>query len=270
MSTAAIAHPAVSSSRIFARTLRNFGTEVRFELLRALRTRAFTLVTIGFPVMFYVLFGIIMNHGEIIHGVSIAKYMLGGYAVFGLVGASLFGIGVGLANELGAGWLELKRASPMPPLAYLAAKCVTAAVFGAIIVTILCVLGVAAGHVPLSMHEYIAMMALTVAGAVPFACMGLALALIVPSNSAPGVANMIYLPMSFLSGLWIPVFLLPKWLQHITPILPSYHLAQLMLGIYGYQALGASAASHWFGLLGFTLVMMGVAAIAFRRREQNA
>ena len=46
--------------------------------------------------------------------VHIAKYMLGGYACFGLIGAALFGIGVGLAAELAAGWLELKRASPMP------------------------------------------------------------------------------------------------------------------------------------------------------------
>ena len=49
--------------------------------------------------------------------------MLGGYAVFGLVGAALFGIGVSTAADLSAGWLELKRASPMNPLAYLAAKC---------------------------------------------------------------------------------------------------------------------------------------------------
>jgi len=266
MSATTLTLPAARTS---TRTLRIFCNEVRFELLRALRTRAFTLTVIGFPVMFYVLFGLIVNHGEVTHGVSIAKYMLGGYAVFGLVGASLFGIGVGLANELAAGWLELKRASPMPPLAYLAAKCVSAMAFGVIIVTILCVLGVALGHVPLTLSEYVRMIAFTVVGALPFASLGLALATLVPANSAPGVANLLYLPMSFLSGLWIPVFLLPKWLQSAAPLLPTYHLAQLMLSIYGYQDKG-SMASHWFGLLGFTCIALGVAILAFRRREQNA
>jgi ABC-2 type transport system permease protein len=266
MSTAALTLPVTSTS---TRTLRIFVQEVRFEFLRALRTRAFSLSVIGFPVMFYLLFGLIMNHGEVTHGVSIAKYMLGGYAVFGLVGASLFGIGVGLATELSAGWLELKRASPMPPLAYLAAKCVSAMAFGAIIVSILCVLGVTIGHVSLSLGEYGRMIGLTMVGAVPFASLGLVLALLVPANAAPGVANLLYLPMSFLSGLWIPVFLLPKWLQSAAPLLPTYHLAQLMLGIYGYQNKD-SAASHWFGLLGFTCLMLGVAIVAFRRREQNA
>jgi len=266
MSAATLPLPIASTGN---RTLRIFLNEVRYEFLRALRTRAFSLSVIGFPVMFYTLFGLVLNHGEITHGVSIAKYMLGGYAVFALVGAALFGIGVGLSAELSAGWLELKRASPMPPLAYLAAKCVSAMGFSIIIVSILCALGITVGHVQLSLPEYGRMMALTIAGAVPFASLGLALALLVPANAAPGIANLIYLPMSFLSGLWVPVFLLPKALQAIAPVLPTYHLAQLMLAVYGYQNKD-SALSHWLGLLGFTCVMLGVAIIAFRRREQNA
>ena len=52
-------------------------------------------------------------------GQDISKYLLAGYACSGIVSAALFGIGVGLASERSAGWLELKRASPMPPLTYL-------------------------------------------------------------------------------------------------------------------------------------------------------
>jgi len=51
--------------------------------------------------------------------------------------------------------------------------------------------------------------------------------------------------------------------------LPTYHLAQLTLGILGYASSG-STSSHWFGLLGFTLLMLGIGAIAFRRHEQNS
>jgi ABC-2 type transport system permease protein len=42
-----------------------------------------------------------------------------------------------------------------------------------------------------------------------------------------------------------------------------------MLGALGYPKIG-STISHWFGLLGFTLIMLGIAWIAFRRREQNS
>lgn len=266
MSTAALPLEAATSPRAISFT-RILVTETRFEFLRLLRTRTFSLSVVGFPVMFYLLFGILMNHGAY-NGMPVAKYMLAGYAVFGLVGCSLFGIGVGLSGELAAGWLELKRASPMPPLAYLLAKCATAIAFGVLIVTILCALGISLGHVALTLTEYARMITLTVAGAVPFACMGLLLALLVPANAAPGIVNMIYLPMSFCSGLWMPVKLMPHALQVIAPTLPTYHLAQLMLGTFGVGQGGA--ARHGLGLAGFACIMLGAAWIAFRRREQNA
>ena len=267
MSTAALPLPAPSTG--LARALRIFATETRYEFVRALRTRTFSLSVIGFPIMFYCLFGLLMNRSESIDGVSVAKYMLGGYAVFGVVGAALFGIGVGVAADLSAGWLELKRASPMPPLAYLLAKCCTAMAFGAIIVTVLTVLGISFGHVHITLFEYLRLIGLTLAGAVPFACMGLVLALLVPLNSAPGIANLIYLPMSFCSGLWIPYNFLPKGLKAVAPFLPTFHLAQLQLHSLGAPTIG-TAAGHWFGLTGFTLIMLGIAALAFHRREQNS
>ena len=268
MSTTALTFPA-SASRSLPQTLRIFLTETRYEFQRLLRTRSFALSVIGFPVVFYIFFGLIMNRGEHIGGISVARYMLAGYTVFGMVGAALFGIGVGLSAELSAGWLELKRASPMPPLAYLFAKCISAMAFGVIIVSLLALLGIAVGHVSLTLPEYARMIALTLVGVIPFAAMGMALALLVPATAAPGIANMIYLPMSFLGGLWIPIMFLPKVLQHFAVVLPTYHLAQLMLAAFGYPSAG-SALNHWIGLTGFTLIMLGVALIAFRRIEQNS
>jgi len=95
------------------------------------------------------------------------------------------------------------------------------------------------------------------------------LALLVPANSAPGIANMLYLPMSFCGGLWIPIMFLPKLLQHFAVVLPTYHVAQLMLGAFGFAATGSNS-SHWLGLLGFTLLMLGIAWIGFRRLEQRS
>ncbi len=268
MSTTTLTFPA-TASRSLPQTLRIFLTETRYEFLRLLRTRSFALSVIGFPVVFYIFFGLIMNRGEHIGGITVARYMLAGYTVFGMVGAALFGIGVGLSAELAAGWLELKRASPMPPLAYLCAKCISAMVFGIIIVSLLTLLGITAGSVHLSLIEFVRMMALTIVGVIPFAAMGMALALLVPASSAPGIANMIYLPMSFCGGLWVPIMFLPKVLRHFAVVLPTYHLAQLQLTAFGYPSTG-TALSHWIGLTGFTLLALGVALFAFRRLEQNS
>lgn len=243
--------------------------ETKYEFLKLLRTRSFSLAIIGFPLMFYALFGLTNRH-EHAGNVYIAKYLLGGYACFGLIGAALFGIGVGLASELNSGWLELKRASPMPVPAYLLAKCASAVAFGVIIVCVLTAVGMAFGGVSLTMLEMGKMLGMTVAGSVSFASMGLLLALLVPANAAPGIVNLIYLPMSYLSGLWMPVRFMPHWLQQIAPLLPTYHLAQLMLGIFGYQEGGSSLTAHWNALIGFTLLMLGVSWMVFQRKERNA
>lgn len=239
--------------------------ETKYEFLKLLRTRSFSLSVIGFPVMFYVLFGVAIKHASD-GGVSVAKLMLGGYACFGTVGAALFGVGVGLAFERSLGWLELKRASPMPAMAYLLAKCLTAIAFGAIIVTILMAIGTAFAEIRLTPVEVLKMYGVTAAGATVFASMGLLLALVVPANAAPGVVNLLYLPMSFASGLWIPLRLLPHFVQGIAPWLPTFHLSQLMLSIFGIRDQG-SLATHWSALAGFTLLMLGASWAVFHREE---
>ncbi len=218
--------------------------------------------------MFYLLFGV-TNRNADIGTFHIAKYLLGGYATFGLVGAALFGIGVGLAMERSQGWLDLKRASPMPSAAYLVAKCCTAIAFGVIICCILTGIGVTLGGVTLTLVEWSRMLAYTVVGAIPFAAMGLLLSLVIPASATPGVVNLIYLPMSFLSGLWMPIEQLPRWLGRLAPVFPTYHLAQLMLSIFGYARPGSMLA-HWSYLLGFTLVMLGASLLVFQRAERNS
>ena len=266
MSTPAIAYPASATAP--ANSVRIFSKETKYEFLKLLRTRSFSLAIIGFPVMFYVLFGIANRHSYE-GNVHIAKYMLAGYACFGLIGAALFGIGVGMAGERVAGWLELKRASPMPVPAYLFAKCASAVAFGLIIVSVLTTIGIVFGQVSLTVSEFARMMALTAVGSISFASMGLLLALIIPANAAPGIVNLIYLPMSYLSGLWVPLRFMPHWLQSFAPALPTYHLSQLMLSIFGYQD-SMPVANHWSALAGFTMLMLGLSWLIFHRREQNA
>jgi ABC-2 type transport system permease protein len=267
MATSAITHPLPASTG-FAHTLSIFRKETKYEFLKLMRTKSFSLSTIGFPVMFYVLFGI-ANRNAFAGNVHLAKYMLGSYACFGLIGAALFGIGVGVASELAAGWLELKRASPMPASGYLFAKCASAVAFGLIIVSILTAIATAFGGVSLTSTELIKMLGMTIVGSISFAGMGLLLALLVPANAAPAIVNLIYLPMSFLSGLWVPLRFMPHWLQGIAPALPTYHLSQLMLSIFGYQD-SMSLTTHWNALIGFTLLMLGLSWLIFHRTEQNA
>jgi ABC-2 type transport system permease protein len=176
---------------------------------------------------------------------------------------------MGIAMERAQGWLEVKQASPMPRFAYLTAKMISCAAFALVIVAALLTLGITLGGVTLTAGEALKLAGVVLAGSVPFTAMGLLVALLVPANAAPGVINLIYLPMSFASGFWMPVQYLPHWLKVLTPALPTYHLAQLALHIFGYSQ-GGSMLTHWEALAGFTLLMLGAAWIIFTRSEAKA
>jgi ABC-2 type transport system permease protein len=241
--------------------------EAKYEFLKNLRLPMYSFATIGFPVMFYILFGIVMGHQEM-PGMSLATYLIASYGTFGVMGASLYGTGSGLASERGMGWLQVKRASPMPPSAYFAGKIVMSMIFSAVVVFILLALGMTLGGVRMGAVSLIELVAVLVGGSLPFCALGLAIAYFVGPNSVSATINLIYLPMAFCSGLWIPFMFLPKPIQQFAHLLPSYHLSQLALGVIGRDR-GEAMNAHWFALIAFTLICLGLALIGYRRDESK-
>ncbi len=268
MSTAAIA----LSSRQVQRTPQHIATiywkEAKYEFLKNLRVRMYTASVLSFPLMFYVLFGLLLNQNESIGATRVPTYLIATYGTFGVMGASLFGTAAGLASDRGLGWLQVKRASPMPPFAYFAAKVATSMVFSTVIVFALFTLGVAFGGVRMPVMEFARLLGTLVLGSLPFSAMGLAVGYFTGPNSAPPTINLIYLPMSFCSGLWVPFMFLPKVVRMIALVLPPYHLSQLALGIVGAGS-HESIAAHWEVLAAFTMICLGVARIGFQRDQDK-
>ena len=118
-------------------------------------------------------------------------YLVATYGTFGIMGASLFGTAAGLAAERGLGWLQVKRASPMPPFAYFFGKVMMSVIFSATVVVALLALGVAFGGVRLSLFVGLKLMATLVAGSLPFCAMGMAMGYFAGPNSATGIINLV-------------------------------------------------------------------------------
>jgi len=246
---------------------RVYWMEAKTELLKMARLKQYSVSTVAFPLMFYCFFGLAMEpyaQGSI----SLSRYLLATYGAFGVMGATLYAFGAGVAVERGLGWLEVKRASPMPPAAYLVAKGVVSLTFGALVVTLLFALGAIFGGVRMPAGQWLLMWGALVAGAIPFGAIGLAIGSFAGASSAPGIVNMIYLPMGFLGGLWLPIEVLPKVLQHLAPWLPSYHFGQIALAILHAPTQG-SVWMHVEALAGFGLLFAGVAWIGQARDREK-
>src|SRR5690606_6687246 len=238
------------------RALRSYALEAKYEFLHLLRTPIFALPTILFPALFYLLFGVVLNSGN----GDAARYLLATYGAFGVMGAGLFGFGVTVAIERERGFLMLKRALPMPPGAYLLARMAMAMLFSAIVSLLLGTLAFLLAGVSLQPGQWALLLLVDVLGALPFCALGLFIGTLVSGNAAPAVVNLIFLPMAFMSGLWLPLSMLPDVLASAAPVWPAYHLGQVALKVVGMDG-GSPLALH-VGVLAVVTVALFVLARA--------
>ena len=229
--------------------------EARYEFLRLWRTPSFSLPCLLFPAVFYLLFGVLLGGRS---GPEAARYLLAGYSVFGTMGVALFGFGVTVAMDREEGLLTLKRAQPMPPGAYLAAKVVMAMLFSTVILALLAALAIGLAGVRLAPGQWLGLAVACLLGVLPFSALGLWLGTRVGARGAPALINLVYLPMAFLSGLWLPLSMLPGLLQELAPAWPAYHLARIAQAQVGFGG-GAPLALHVLVLLGVTVLFLALA-----------
>ncbi len=246
----------VSRSRP-SRRLRSYALEAKTECLRMLREPMFVVPTLAFPALFYLLFGVLLNRGS----AGAAQYLLATYGVFGVIGAAMFGFGVTIATDRQRGLLRLKRVLPVPVGAPLLAKTLMAMSFAlAVSVSVGLIARFAAG-VQLSASQSALLAVVDVLGAVPFCAIGMYFGTLVSGNAAPGLLNLLYLPMAFLSGLWLPLSMLPELVAKLAPAWPAYHLAQLALKVVGHDQGGPV----WLHVLVLAVVAGAFFVLAQRR-----
>jgi ABC-2 type transport system permease protein len=236
--------------------------EARIEFLRLLRAPAFYVPTIAFPLMFYVLFGVLLGPGHAHQ--ETAREVLAAFLVFGTMAPGLFALGITVALDRERGLLELKRALPMPAGAYVFAKLAMSLVFAAIVATLLLLVAATAGGVVLEPGQWGLLLLVAVLGVLPFCAVGLLVGAWTKAAATPAVLNLIYLPMSLLSGLWVPLQHLPRVIGRLAPLWPAWQLAQVARTVVGVS--DAGAASHLVALA----AVAAVCALIARRRLARA
>ena len=247
-----------------SRVLRAYANEVWFELVRMLRSPGFCIPFLGLPVPIYLFFGVMMAAPAIAKNPSVANYLFAGFSVFAIMGPGLFGVGCGLALERDARLLQLKRALPAPGGAYLVAKMAMAVMFAALAMILMVATALFASTTTLSAAQIAIITTVMIVGAIPFAAIGLFLGAHLSGSLAPAISNAVYLPMIYLSGIFIP---LPDALKRWTVIWPAFHLDQAAMGFAGVREFSfVPPLISTAVLLGFTVVFGG---LAIRRLARN-
>jgi len=240
-------------SRVFGAYL----AEARFETKRHLRAPAFAMPFLVIPVALYVFFTSLGGDPSQAPKPELQMpiRMFTGFSIMGVMGPALFAFGMALAVDRDFGLLRLKRALPMPPMAYMLGKMVMAALFSALVMVSITTAALVKG-LNLSVAQFLAVAAIGVVGTLPFAAIGLFIGAKVSGRTAPAWVNLAYIPMTYLSGLFFPV---PEAIRGLALVSPAFHLNQLALQAAGVAAI-MPATMHIAALLGVTVLFSGLAA----------
>ena len=257
MSTVAGAPP----RRELAPILPMLFAQVWSVLLFYIRIPYFTIFSVGLPIMFFAFFGLPNLHQKMGANVSVGAYILASMAAYSMSNVLVYNIGIGQANQRARKLDLLQRATPLPGWIALASNMV-----GGISVALLGLIGLlvvgAVAGVSLPLDHWPLLTGAVIFGSLPMLGLGLLLGYGSGPNLAPALASLIYLPMAFASGLFIPLQQMPGVVQQIGPYLPLYHLGQLAWSVVGGANEPAWHAVAW--IVGWGAVLLFAASRAFR------
>jgi ABC-2 type transport system permease protein len=236
--------------------------QTRALLTGYFRIPAFSLTSLALPVMFFAFFGLPHVGDKFRDGTSVGAYILCSMAAYSVSSVMVFSFGIGVAAARGQKTDLLQRATPLPATIAIAANVINAFVFALIALLVLFAFAVVVGGVRLPPVAAAATIVRLLLGSLPLIALGMAIGYSTGPNSAPAVANLIYLPMAFASGIFVPISQLPGLVQRVAPYLPTYHYGQL-----AWEAIGHADETLQRAVVGlaiWTLVLGALAVRAYR------
>ena len=198
------------------------------ELRRALRDRRYLGLVVVWPVASYLLFSTVFaSAADRAEGLDPHIEIMVAMAAFGTMGAVLMATGPRIATERQSGWARHLHLTPLRSTSLLVARVAAALIMTLPAICLTFAVAFAVKGVSLPVWEWPAMLGVLVAGAIPFAALGIVIGGLSDGDTATGVTMIAYLTLAALGGLWMPAKVLPAGMRAVAHSLPSNRLAEL-------------------------------------------
>ena len=199
--------------------------------------------TLALPVLFLVILASIFRNKTVtVPGGTIKEsvYYVPSLIAFGLIAAAFSNLIVTVVRNRESGIYKRRRATPLPASVVIAARALVAVLTALAITVVLLAIGWAAYGAHIPGRTAPAFILDVVVGAVVFCCLGFAVASLIGNvDAAQPVIQVIVLPLAFISGIFIPISVLPGWLADIGKVFPVEHLAAALLAAYNPYTTGS-------------------------------
>ena len=247
-------------------SLRLLVSQIRYEQKTFWRNPAAGIFTIGFPIIFLLIFGSSHQSSKAVGstGVSYDQYLIPAMLAYGLMNSCFSSLAVSMTIRRETGILKRVRGTPLPPYLFLGGVIGNSILISLYSTIILIAIGILEFNISWPVHLG-AFFVIIFVGVVAFCAMGLAVTIFVPNaDSAPAMVNGIYLPILFLSGVFFP-FSKTSFLYRIGNFFPVSHFAQSLLGAFDQHSSGFGVAFHQIAIIAiWALIATWIAVRKFR------
>jgi len=240
-----------------------FGADLRCYV----RNTQSVVFTVFLPVLFLVILASIFRNTTVaVPGGTIKEsvYYVPSLIAWGLITAAFSNLALSVVRNRESGIYKRRRATPLPASAVVASRAAVAVLTALTITVVMLGIGWAAYGASIPGRTAPAFVLDVIVGAVVFCCLGFAAASLIGSvDAVQPVIWATILPLSFISGIFIPVSVLPAWLAYIGYVFPVHPLAAALLQAYNPYATGSGL--NW-GYLAI-LAAWGVAGLVIAVRR---
>jgi ABC-2 type transport system permease protein len=181
--------------------------QVRFEQLSFWLNPIGAALTIGFSVIFIVIFLSTSGHSTVgfLAHINLKQYYLPAFITYGVMSASFSILALTLVNRREMGLLKRLRLSPLPTWMLLAAIFISSMIVVAIQIVLVLLVGWV-GYGVTGPHDIAEFVLVLAVGILSFTAMGVGISTVVPNADAAGpMINLVFFILVALSGLYFPI-----------------------------------------------------------------
>lgn len=231
----------------------------RMAVAGAFRVPAFWVSTMIFPALMYTFFGLpFAENGRI------ANILMASWSTFAAVGIGLFQFGIRIAQDRESPWENFARTLPTGPAPKFISQVLVALLFVGCAAGLVWIIAALATPIEMNLWRWLRLTLAMVVGVVPFTLLGILIGYSFSPRAAVPVANLVYLPLAYLGGLWMPPSSLPEAVATISRFTPTRHFGELTWA----AALGQPfPAESLIWLTGYAVLFAALAFRAWRRDE---
>ncbi len=243
-------------------TLALAAVHTKYNLIETMRVPIAIIGAAVFPTLAFCLF--VLPQSVVTADPEFSTAAVASMIVFAFMSASLFSIGIDLAEQRSKPWAPYLRTLPGSPAARIMGLMSATLLISIVAMIPLLVVGALFTAATVSWAQLAAAIGLVVLTAVPSALIGVIVGTVCGPKAAIAVTQVAMFLLAFGGGLFLPPQLFPAWLDTASGFLPIRQAREIVVGV----ATGADVPL-WaiLGILAWTLVLGVLAVWLFRRDE---